>query len=152
MAFRITWISSAKNGLQLSGSSCTPLLLMTVLTSPFSSLLAKALASRLEKGDVNTVIESNGVQLDPDSWSPFFAELIHVIRNAMDHGLESPEERERAGKPRHGTLTLKVECSQNLLTFEIGDDGRGIDWEAIARRAKERGLPHQTPEELVAAL
>ena len=124
------------------------------VSRPFRRLAeqAKALAKRLEKGDVETVIESNGVRLDPDSWSPFFAASIHVIRNAVDHGLESPAERARAGKPGHGTLTFKVKPSQNFLTFEIGDDGRGVDWETLARRAKENGLPHQTAEDLFAAL
>jgi HPt (histidine-containing phosphotransfer) domain-containing protein/HAMP domain-containing protein len=113
---------------------------------------AKALAKRLGKGDVATMVEGDGVRLDSDSWSPFFAELIHVIRNAVDHGLESPDEREQLGKPRAGTLVLRAERSQGMLTFEIRDDGRGIDWEGIAAQAKEGGLPHRTREDLVAAV
>jgi len=113
---------------------------------------AKGLARRLGKGEVTTVVESGDVRLDPDGWSPFFAELVHVVRNAVDHGLEPPDERERLGKRRAGSLSLRVECRLNTLTFEIGDDGRGIDWEGIAVRAKERGLPHRSREELVLAL
>jgi HPt (histidine-containing phosphotransfer) domain-containing protein/HAMP domain-containing protein len=124
------------------------------VSRPFCRLAeqAKALARRLGKGEVATIVESGGVRLDSESWSPFFAELVHVIRNAVDHGLESPDERERLGKPLAGTLILKAERSENVLTFEIGDDGRGIDWEGIASRAKARGLPHRTREELVSAL
>ncbi len=113
---------------------------------------ATALARRLDKGELCTIIESNGVRLDADAWSPFFSELVHVIRNAVDHGLETPAEREALRKPRQGTLVLKAYTNATTLSFEIGDDGRGIDWDAIAAAAKARALPHQTPEDLLAAL
>jgi two-component system chemotaxis sensor kinase CheA len=112
----------------------------------------KALARSLGKGEITTIVEGGGVRVDSDSWSPFFSELIHVIRNAVDHGLESPDERRQLGKSRGGTVSLKAACSQGVLTFEVSDDGRGVDWEGIAARAKERGLPHRTRQELVAAL
>jgi two-component system chemotaxis sensor kinase CheA len=113
---------------------------------------AQQLARRLDKGELSVVIESNAVRLDPDSWSPFFAELIHVIRNAVDHGIESPEEREASGKPRSGTLVLKALVSATTLAFEVGDDGRGIDWDAVARSATARNLPHGNQSELFDAL
>ncbi|HEX6273379.1 MAG TPA: HAMP domain-containing protein [Polyangiaceae bacterium] len=124
------------------------------VSRPLSRLAeqGKALARNLGKGELRTVVDGGGVRLDSGSWSPFFSELIHVMRNAVDHGLESPDDRERLGKPRAGTVSLKAARSQGALTFEISDDGRGIDWDAIGARAKERGLPHGTRQELVAAL
>ena len=54
---------------------------------------AKSLAKRLGKGDIQVNIRSNGVRLEPDTWSHFFSEIAHLIRNSIDHGLETPEER-----------------------------------------------------------
>src|SRR5262249_14756791 len=81
-----------------------------------------------------------------------FSELLHVVRNAVDHGLELPDERERNGKPRLGTLSLSARTSATQLTLEIADDGRGIDWDSIAEKAKARGLPHETEGQLLDAL
>jgi two-component system, chemotaxis family, sensor kinase CheA len=124
------------------------------VTKPFERLAeqARALASRLGKGELNVVIEGGGVRLDPDSWSPFFANLIHAVRNAIDHGIEEPEVREKLGKPRYGTVLFKAIKGANSFTLEIGDDGRGIDWEALAIRAKSKGLPASTHQQLVDAL
>jgi len=92
------------------------------------------------------------VRLDMQHWSPFFAELVHVVRNAVDHGLEPPGERVALGKPTRGSLVLKASVEREQLTFEISDDGRGIDWDAIVERAKSKGLPHSSQAELLDAL
>lgn len=113
---------------------------------------SRALAKRLGKCEVSVVMEGNGVRLDGDAWAPFFSSLVHVIRNAIDHGFESTEERVAARKPANGTLRLRAELSGNALSFEISDDGRGIDWTAVAEKARAFGLPHQSPKDLSAAL
>jgi two-component system chemotaxis sensor kinase CheA len=113
---------------------------------------AKALAKRFGKGDLRVDIQGNGIRLDPDTWHPFFSELTHVIRNAIDHGLESPEQRRAYSKPENGTLSLKAAATANTLCFELRDDGRGIDWQAIAQKAKSLGLPHGNADELLQAL
>jgi two-component system chemotaxis sensor kinase CheA len=113
---------------------------------------AKALAKRYGKGDIQVEIQTNNIRLDPDTWHPFFSELAHVIRNAIDHGLESPEERRVLAKTENGALTFKAQATSNTLTFELGDDGRGVDWTAIAEKAKELGLPHANAQELMLAL
>lgn len=78
--------------------------------------------------------------------------LMHVVRNAVGHGIESPEERERAGKPRDGRITLAAANAGNTLVVRISDDGRGLDHAAIERKAKQKGLiaddSHPTMEEL----
>lgn len=112
----------------------------------------KSLARRLGKGDVDLDVSGHDVRLDPQQWSPFFAELVHVVRNAVDHGLEPTNERLALGKPAHGSLTLKARVEGDTLTFEITDDGRGIDWAAIADKAKALGMPHGTQAELLDAL
>ncbi len=66
--------------------------------------------------------------------------LIHLIRNAMDHGLESPEERLAAGKSRCGTLVLAAVHEGNQIIISIKDDGRGIDTDRVGRKAIEKGL------------
>ena len=66
--------------------------------------------------------------------------LIHLIRNAMDHGLETPDERVAAGKTRGGTLVLAAVHEGNQIIISIKDDGRGIDTERVGRKAIEKGL------------
>ncbi len=66
--------------------------------------------------------------------------LMHLVRNAVDHGLESPADREAAGKHREGALTIRVEQQGNMLFLEIADDGRGLNVPAIRASALERGL------------
>ncbi|SNB47627.1 chemotaxis protein CheA [Geobacter sp. DSM 9736] len=74
--------------------------------------------------------------------------LIHLIRNAMDHGLETPDERVAAGKPRAGTVLLSAGHEGNQIVISIKDDGRGIDPEKVGRKAFEKGLV--TEEQLAA--
>ena len=66
--------------------------------------------------------------------------LIHLIRNALDHGLETPEERVAAGKPRAGTVVLAAGHEGNQIVISIKDDGRGIDPEKVGRKAVDKGL------------
>ncbi len=112
----------------------------------------KSLARRLGKGDIELDVGGQDVRLDPQQWAPFFAELVHVVRNAVDHGLEPTNERLALGKPAHGSLSLKARVDGELLLFEITDDGRGIDWGGVADKARTLGLPHATQAELLEAL
>jgi HAMP domain-containing protein/HPt (histidine-containing phosphotransfer) domain-containing protein len=113
---------------------------------------AKALSRRLGKGELDVEVIGSGVRLDPDVWGPFFSELSHVVRNAVDHGFEAVDELRAKGKLVRNTLVLRAEIVDDALTFEVTDDGRGIDWQAIKERAQARGLPHATPAQLLAAL
>jgi len=72
--------------------------------------------------------------------------LMHMIRNAVDHGIETPEERERLGKPRGATLALRAYQSATHVVIEVADDGYGLDPEAIRRTALQQRLVR--PEEL----
>ena len=66
--------------------------------------------------------------------------VLHLVRNAVSHGFEPPEERAAAGKPEEGTLTLSAASVGHTVVLEIADDGRGIDAEAVAARARAMGL------------
>jgi len=75
--------------------------------------------------------------------------LLHLLRNAIDHGIEPPAERAAAGKPEAGTVTMMVRSRNSRLLISIGDDGRGIDLGAVVRRARDLGwvAPGQEPTE-----
>jgi two-component system chemotaxis sensor kinase CheA len=66
--------------------------------------------------------------------------LVHLIRNSIDHGIERPDVREAAGKPRGGTICLSAAHAGAFVQIEISDDGAGMDRDAIRARAEERGL------------
>ncbi|HWA76706.1 MAG TPA: ATP-binding protein [Polyangiaceae bacterium] len=113
---------------------------------------AEGLAIRLEKGPIQVEIESNQLRLKPEQWSEFWAAAIHVIRNSVDHGLETPEERARSGKAARATLWLRTSLNERQFSIEFADDGRGIDWARVAEKAKARGLAAATHSDLVEAL
>ena len=114
---------------------------------------ARRLGARLGKGELDVEVDAGSeVRFDAEHWAPFWASFVHVLRNALDHGIETPEARAAAGKPVHGKLGLSAHADSQCLTVEIKDDGAGIDWDRIRQKAKERELPHATEQELVAAL
>ena len=85
----------------------------------------------------DTEIDRNMVDLINDP-------LVHLVRNAVDHGIEPPEERERNGKPRAGTLVFKAYHSGGSVVVEISDDGRGLDRNKIIQKALAKGLIHSS--------
>ncbi len=105
---------------------------------------ARQLAKRLGKGELEVEIEAGALRLDPETYGPLFSDLVHVVRNAVDHGLEQPAEREARGKPRRGHLALRALTRENQLIFEVSDDGRGIDWELVEKRGAALGLPSRS--------
>ncbi len=69
-----------------------------------------------------------------------FEPLLHIVRNSVSHGIESPEDRLAAGKTAQGIVRLHAHSGPDLLVIEVSDDGRGLDFDAIRRRGIERGL------------
>ncbi|MGC8838486.1 MAG: Hpt domain-containing protein [Anaerolineae bacterium] len=90
--------------------------------------------------EARLILEGTEIQLDRAILNRLDEPLIHLIRNAVAHGLETPEERARAGKPREGTLVLRVTREQDAAVVEVSDDGRGLDRKRILRAAVERGI------------
>jgi two-component system chemotaxis sensor kinase CheA len=115
---------------------------------------ARALAVRLGKGAIRVDVETTPKQarLDPKPWAPFFSELVHLVRNAVDHGLEYPGERDVTKKPLVGTLKLSVSVQERNIVFEVSDDGRGVDWARVRDKARALKLAHSTQEDLESAL
>jgi HPt (histidine-containing phosphotransfer) domain-containing protein/two-component sensor histidine kinase len=113
---------------------------------------ARALGRRLGKGELDVHVEGHGLRLDPKRWGPLWSEMIHIVRNAVDHGFESPDERRAAGKTERPQLRISATLGGGRLALEVADDGRGIDWEAVRTAAVLRGLAAQTEQELIAAL
>lgn len=66
--------------------------------------------------------------------------LMHLLRNCVDHGIEQPDEREKRGKPRHGTISLNAYHEGNQIIIEVSDDGHGIDLERVRARGIKQGL------------
>ena len=113
---------------------------------------AKRLAKRLGKDGLSVNAESNGLRLESEAWSGFWNALIHIVRNAVDHGIEPLEDRDLSRKSGVGTLTLSTKCVDDRFIVSIKDDGRGIDWDRIRAIATKRGLPSETHEDLVNAI
>ncbi|MFO0909561.1 MAG: response regulator [Isosphaeraceae bacterium] len=97
-------------------------------------------AARVEGRQVEVVTIGEETGLDRAVQDKAFEPLLHVVRNAVCHGIEPPEERERLGKPAAGRITLEATRSGNTLVLAVHDDGRGLDYEAIAAKAKRLGL------------
>jgi two-component system chemotaxis sensor kinase CheA len=101
--------------------------------------LVRDLARSLGK-EVRLVIEGEDIELDKTILEQIGDPLVHVIRNAVDHGLETPDERRASGKDASGQLTLRAAHEAGGVTIEIADDGRGLDAGALKRKAVEKGL------------
>ena len=101
--------------------------------------LVRDVAKKLGKQVRFEVIGEN-VGVDRDILEKLEAPLNHLIRNALDHAIESPEERASAGKPTSGTLRLEARHRAGMLQVTLGDDGRGVDPSRLRARIVERGL------------
>lgn len=113
---------------------------------------ARSIATRMGRSNVEVKIESNVFRLDEADWAPLWPAFVHVIKNALAHGLEPAEDRERTSKPVRGTLRLTADADDETYRIAVEDDGRGIDWDAVAAKAEAVGLPFTRREDLVAAL
>jgi two-component system chemotaxis sensor kinase CheA len=89
---------------------------------------------------VNLVIEGEKTELDKRMIDELGDPLIHMVRNSADHGIEMPEVREAAGKPREGTIRLDAFHRGNSIVIQVIDDGKGLDAERILCKAMEKGL------------
>ena len=103
--------------------------------------LVRDLSKSLGK-TVELTIEGEETELDKSVIEDLIDPLIHCVRNSLDHGLESAEDRIDAGKSSIGHITLRARNEGNMIVIEAGDDGRGIDVEAVRKKAVERELIH----------
>ncbi len=101
--------------------------------------VVRDLARMLGK-EVELVLEGEDAEMDKTVLEKLEEPLIHLIRNAVDHGIEPPEERTRMGKPPKGTVKLSAYYHGDRIFIEVADDGRGIDVDKVKKKALERGL------------
>lgn len=128
--------------------------IMALRMTPVAPLLrrlprvARELARALGR-EIDFVVEDNGVEADKAIIEGMFEPLTHLLRNAIDHGVEKPDVREAAGKPRRGTVRLAAEAGGGRFQLTLADDGAGMNPDAIRIAVRARGL---MSEEAVAAL
>ena len=95
---------------------------------------------------VRLLTEGRGTSIDRTLLAAVKDPMTHLVRNAVDHGIETPRERRAAGKPAEATLTVRARAEAHEVVVEVADDGRGIDVDRVGRTAVDQGLV--TPEEL----
>jgi len=96
--------------------------------------------SRKSKKMVELIIEGEETEIDRNMVEAIYDPLVHLVRNALDHGLETPEEREANGKTPAGTLWLRAYHKGGNVVIDIEEDGRGLNQDRILAKAQERGL------------
>ena len=89
---------------------------------------------------IDVVIHGEETEMDRSMIEEINDPLIHLVRNSVDHGIESPEERRAAGKPERGTITLTARHEQGRIILTVEDDGGGIDGEKLRKSAVQKGL------------
>ena len=101
--------------------------------------MVRDLAKELNK-EIDFQIEGKETELDRTVIDEIGDPLIHLLRNAVDHGIESPAVRAQMGKPRIGTIVLRARHEGNNVLIEVEDDGSGIDFERVKQKAVDKGL------------
>lgn len=101
--------------------------------------MVRDLAKDLDK-KIKLIMSGQETEVDRTVVDEIADPLIHLIRNSIDHGIESPAEREQRGKKAHGTVNLKAYPEGNNVVIEVDDDGNGIDPKKIANKAVSKGL------------
>ena len=101
--------------------------------------LVRDLSRQMGK-EIQLLVEGAETELDRNVIDEIGDPMVHLLRNSLDHGIESPEAREALGKPRQGTITVAAYQEGNGVIIEVRDDGKGMDPEKIKKKALERGI------------
>ncbi|MBN2025504.1 MAG: chemotaxis protein CheA [Actinobacteria bacterium] len=101
--------------------------------------MVRDLAKSRDK-EVDFSIEGKDIELDRTILDEISDPLMHLLRNAVDHGIDTPEEREAKGKPRRGSIKLVARRDRNYVSIEVSDDGKGVDAQKILEIAQRNGL------------
>ncbi|HYX37087.1 MAG TPA: 7TM diverse intracellular signaling domain-containing protein [Oligoflexus sp.] len=121
-------------------------LFLTLVYMPLPKLLhaliadVPRLAEELGKDNPDIIIRDPGISIKHHAYDVFRNTFTHVLRNALDHGLETPVERRSLGKATRGRIIIELRLDETLLEIFVSDDGRGLDLAAIQRSARQRGL------------
>jgi two-component system chemotaxis sensor kinase CheA len=125
-----------------------------LLVEPIDNIFEKAsraadMAARELKKRARVIVEGRGLVVDRRLVDELSDLVLHLVRNAVDHGLEEPKEREAAGKPAQAVITVSVRASRGKLELVVRDDGRGIDEEKVREIATGKGFLKGRPPESV---
>jgi chemosensory pili system protein ChpA (sensor histidine kinase/response regulator) len=127
---------------------------MTIITNRLYRTVRET-AAKVGK-QVRLVIQGENIELDRMVWEKLSDPLMHLLRNAVDHGIEPPELRHSLGKPPVGTVKVAASYQGNQVAIRIKDDGRGLDYTAIRKKARLAGsadkLDERSKEELAALI
>jgi two-component system chemotaxis sensor kinase CheA len=116
---------------------------------PFSDLTQNLprIVRDISKKRANVVelnIEGGDISLDRSILEKMGDPLVHIIRNAVDHGIEPPVERKKADKPEKGSISVRAYGRKEMVSIEVADDGRGIDCEKLRQKAVSLGMPEES--------
>jgi two-component system chemotaxis sensor kinase CheA len=120
------------------GATSLRLVAVERVFSRFPPLAAELARERGKR--VRVELHGEGTELDKATSDALLDPLLHLVRNAVDHGVEPPDERRAAGKPETATVRLSAAQEGDRVRIEVEDDGRGLDRAAIERRARQLGL------------
>lgn len=107
--------------------------------------------AKLQKKEVNLQMQGGDIELDRAVVDEIGESIVHLLRNAVDHGIETPEERDKSDKPAQGTIKLTATRTKDFAIIEVFDDGSGLDIGQIKESALKRGIlsPEATKEEVI---
>ncbi len=107
-----------------------------------------------EKKQISFEMDGGDIELDRSIVEAMNEPMVHLVRNAIDHGIEIPKEREKMKKPPQAVLSLSAKRTRGFAVIEISDDGKGIDWQEIEKKTSKPTLisSHPTREDLVNVL
>jgi two-component system chemotaxis sensor kinase CheA len=108
--------------------------------------------ARKQGKNIDLAFEGEGTRIDRALLEEIYDPVLHLIRNAVDHGIESEEERARQGKPATGRITLRARQESNHVRIDIEDDGAGFDFEKIEKIAHAKGITKFSEDDLVSLL
>jgi two-component system chemotaxis sensor kinase CheA len=100
--------------------------------------LLQSIAQKLGKKMAPLKIVGGELRVNPERYQKLFSGFVHAFRNAVDHGIEMPDERGWIGKPEEGQISIEVEVNGSNLHIQLKDDGKGIDPSAIRKKLKEK--------------
>lgn len=130
-----------------SGIRTLRLLPLSTIFNLFSRMVRDL--TKQQGKEVNLAIEGGETRVDRRILEEMKDPLMHILRNAIDHGIETPQERENLGKPRTATIYLRGYQTSNSISIEVVDDGRGLNLESIKQTAVRRGI---CTEEILASM
>ena len=100
----------------------------------------KGLAERMGKSEVEVAVEPNGLRFNSERFMPFWSAFIHVLRNAVDHGVEAAEQRQQSGKSEPPAIKVSTSVDEDRFIVAVEDNGPGVDWETLRTKARAMGV------------